>query len=265
MRKIKTFFIVAIVLLSAVKAVSAEQPKREFRSVWIATVANIDWPKTKGTSASVVNSQKSSLIAYLDRMQEMNLTTICFQVRSMCDAMYKSSYEPWSSYLTGTRGVDPGWDPLAFAVEECHKRGIECYAWVNPYRWSSTGTTSTWNTEFDNQVKSNGWLLTNGTFTVLNPGLAETRAHIVKVCKEIITNYGVEGLIFDDYFYPTGGTTEGSSAPDYQLWKNSGTTLSIGDWRRENVDKMVSDVYQMVQQTRPEVRFGIAPPGTAGV
>ena len=264
MRKIKTFFIVAIVLLSAVKAVSAEQPKREFRSVWIATVANIDWPKTKGTSASVVNSQKSSLIAYLDRMQEMNLTTICFQVRSMCDAMYKSSYEPWSSYLTGTRGVDPGWDPLAFAVEECHKRGIECYAWVNPYRWSSTGTTSTWNTEFDNQVKSNGWLLTNGTFTVLNPGLAETRAHIVKVCKEIITNYGVEGLIFDDYFYPTGGTTEGSSAPDYQLWKNSGTTLSIGDWRRENVDKMVSDVYQMVQQTRPEVRFGIAPPGTAG-
>lgn len=239
-------------------------PKREFRSVWIATVANIDWPKQKGNSASVIAQQKADLVAYIERMQEMNLTTICFQVRSMCDAMYQSSYEPWASYLTGTRGKDPGWDPLQFCVDECHKRGIEVYAWVNPYRWSSTGTTSTWNTTFDTQVKNNGWLITNGTFTVLNPGLDATREHIVKVCKEIIEKYPVEGMIFDDYFYPTGGTSEGSDAPDYQLWKNSGTSLSIGDWRRENVDKMITDVYNMVQQTRPEVRFGLAPPGTAG-
>lgn len=149
-------------------------------------------------------------------------------------------------------------------MEECHKRGIEVYAWVNPYRWSSTGTTSTWNTNFDTQVKNAGWLMTNGTFTVLNPGLEETRSHIVKVCREIITNYSVEGMIFDDYFYPTGGTKEDSTAPDYQLWKDSGTSLSIADWRRENVDKMVSDVYNMIQDVRPEVRFGIAPPGTAG-
>ena len=239
-------------------------PKREFRSVWIATVANIDWPKQKGNSASVIAQQKADLVAYIERMQEMNLTTICFQVRSMCDAMYQSSYEPWASYLTGTRGKDPGWDPLQFCVDECHKRGIEVYAWVNPYRWSSTGTTSTWNTTFDTQVKNNGWLITNGTFTVLNPGLDATREHIVKVCKEIIEKYPVEGMIFDDYFYPTGGTSEGSDAPDYQLWKNSGTSLSIGDWRRENVDKMITDVYNMVQETRPEVRFGLAPPGTAG-
>lgn len=239
-------------------------PKREFRSVWIATVANIDWPKQRGNSASIVAQQKADLISYIEKMQEMNLTTICFQVRSMCDAMYKSSYEPWSSYLTGTRGTDPGWDPLEFMVEECHKRGIEVYAWVNPYRWSSTGSTSTWNTDFDTQVKNNDWLITNGTFTVLNPGLTETREHIVKVCKEIISNYAVEGMIFDDYFYPSGGTSEGSDAPDYDLWKNSGTSLSIGDWRRENVDKMITDVYNMVQETRPEVRFGLAPPGTAG-
>lgn len=264
MLKSKKWLFVALLILFSVGNVWAEELKREMRSVWIATVANIDWPKTKGTSASVIQSQKTDLIDYLDRMEAMNLTTICFQVRSMCDAMYKSSYEPWSSYLTGTRGQDPGWDPLAFMVEECHKRGIEVYAWVNPYRWSSTGTTSTWNTAFDNDVKNKGWLLTNGTFTVLNPAFEETRAHIVKVCKEIITNYSVEGMIFDDYFYPTGGMTEDSSAPDYQLWKNSGTKLSIGDWRRENVDKMVEDVYNMVQETRPEVRFGIAPPGTAG-
>lgn len=262
--KMRLWLYLAMMLMISAGNIKADVVKREFRSAWIATVANIDWPKQKGASASVIAQQKSDLIAYIDQMEAMNLTSICFQVRSMCDAMYKSSYEPWSSYLTGTRGADPGWDPLQFVVDECHKRGIEVYAWVNPYRWSSTGTTSTWNTDFDTSVKNNGWLMTNGTFTVLNPGLDETRAHIVKVCKEIISNYPVEGMIFDDYFYPTGGTAEDSSAPDYQLWKNSGTSLSIGDWRRENVDKMITDVYNMVQETRPEVRFGLAPPGTAG-
>lgn len=265
MQKTKKWLLLAILSLFISSNLWAETaPKREFRSVWIATVANIDWPSQKGNSASVIAQQKADLIAYIERMQEMNLTTICFQVRSMCDAMYKSSYEPWASYLTGTRGKDPGWDPLQFCVDECHKRGIEVYAWVNPYRWSSTGTTSTWNTDFDTQVKNDGWLITNGNFTVLNPGLDETREHIVKVCKEIISNYAVEGMIFDDYFYPSGGTSEESDAPDYQLWKDSGTSLSIGDWRRENVDKMIADVYNMVQETRPEVRFGLAPPGTAG-
>ena len=264
MKKMKKWLLVALVIFFSVNNIFAETIKREMRSVWIATVANIDWPKTRGNSQSVIQSQKADLIDYLDRMEAMNLTTICFQVRSMCDAMYKSSYEPWSSYLTSTRGQDPGWDPLAFMVEECHKRGIEVYAWVNPYRWSSTGSASTWNTDFDTEVKNKGWLMTNGKYTVLNPAYEETRAHIVKVCKEIITNYSVEGMIFDDYFYPTGGTPEDSTAPDYQLWKSSGSSLSIGDWRRENVDKMVADVYNMVQETRPEVRFGIAPPGTAG-
>lgn len=264
MQKSRKFFVLTLLLVLVSGSGLADVVKREFRSVWIATVTNIDWPSEKGSSASVIASQKNELVAYIENMERMNLTTICFQVRSVCDAMYKSSYEPWSSYLTGTRGKDPGWDPLAFMVEECHKRGIEVYAWVNPYRWSSTGSTSTWNTSFDTQVKNDGWLMTNGRFTVLNPGLDETREHIVKVCREIITNYSVEGLIFDDYFYPSGGTTETSSAPDYSLWKESGTSLSIGDWRRENVDKMVRDVYNMVQEVRPEVRFGIAPPGTAG-
>lgn len=264
MHRLKNILPLILILSLVPNFTTAETVKREFRSAWIATVANIDWPKNKGTSASAVAQQKSDLLDYIEAMEEMNLTTICFQVRSMCDAMYKSSYEPWSSYLTGTRGTDPGWDPLAFMVEECHKRGIEVYAWVNPYRWASSGSESTWNTTFDTEVKNAGWLITNGKFTVLNPGLEETRAHIVKVCREIITKYSVEGMIFDDYFYPTGGTSEKSDAPDYQLWKDSGTSLSIGDWRRENVDKMVSDVYNMVQEVRPELRFGIAPPGTAG-
>ena len=265
MQKLKKWLVLAALSLLVSSNLWAETaPKREFRSVWIATVANIDWPKQKGNSATVIAQQKADLLAYIERMQEMNLTTICFQVRSMCDAMYKSSYEPWSSYLTGTRGKDPGWDPLQFCVDECHKRGIEVYAWVNPYRWASSGSLSQWNTSFDEEIKEKDWLITNGTFTVLNPGLKETRDHIVNVCKEIIEKYPVEGMIFDDYFYPTGGTSEKSDAPDYQLWKNSGTSLSIGDWRRLNVDNMITDVYNMVQETRPEVRFGLAPPGTAG-
>lgn len=265
MQKSNRWLILALLLTFISSNLMADTaPKREFRSVWIATVANIDWPKQKGNSASVIAQQKADLLAYIERMQEMNLTTICFQVRSMCDAMYESSYEPWSSYLTGTRGKNPGWDPLRYVCDECHKRGIEVYAWVNPYRWASSGSLSQWNTDFDTEIKNKDWLITNGTFTVLNPGLTETRDHIVKVCKEIIEKYPVEGMIFDDYFYPTGGTSESSDAPDYQLWRNSGTSLSIGDWRRLNVDNMITDVYNMVQQTRPEVRFGLAPPGTAG-
>ena len=212
MHRLKNILPLILILSLVPNFTTAETVKREFRSAWIATVANIDWPKNKGTSASAVAQQKSDLLDYIEAMEEMNLTTICFQVRSMCDAMYKSSYEPWSSYLTGTRGTDPGWDPLAFMVEECHKRGIEVYAWVNPYRWASSGSESTWNTTFDTEVKNAGWLITNGKFTVLNPGLEETRAHIVKVCREIITKYSVEGMIFDDYFYPTGGTSEKSDA-----------------------------------------------------
>ncbi len=238
----------------------AVSPKREWRSTWLTTVWGLDWPSTTGTSASVQEAQKKEMTDYLDLLADMNMTSTCFQVRSMCDAMYKSSYEPWSSYLTGSRGADPGWDPLAFVVEECHKRGIECYAWVNPYRWS---TGSDWNTAQDQDLVNKGLLLTHTTTIILNPGLPETRERIVNVCKEIISNYAVDGILFDDYFYPNG-ISANSSAEDYNLWKNSGTSLSFGNWRRANVNQMVKDVYEMVQSTRPDVRFGISPAGVAG-
>lgn len=182
----------------------------------------------------------------------------------MSDAFYKSSYEPWSSYLTGTRGKDPGWDPLAFVVEECHKRGMECHAWVNPYRFS---TGSNWSTAQDQALKSAGMLLAytksdGKTTTILNPGLESVRKRIVDVCKEIISNYDVDGLVFDDYFYPEGIPVT-SSAGDYDLWQKSGASMTFGDWRRNNVNQMVADVYNMVQQQKPYVRFGISPAGAA--
>lgn len=257
----KRFFISIIMVIAFFVNAMAVSPKREWRSTWLATVANIDWPKVKGTSPEIIAQQKQGMIDYLDGLHAMNMNAVCFQVRSMCDAMYQSSYEPWSSYLTGTRGTDPGWDPLAFVVEECHKRGIDCYAWVNPYRWSHNGTV--WKTAFDNQLKENGILLTNEDRTYLNPGLPEVRKHIVNVCKEIIAKYDVQGLIFDDYFYPNSLPAD-ATAGDYNLWKEYDGDLSFSDWRRANVDQMVKDVYDMVQANRPDLRFGISPASAAG-
>ena len=230
-------------------------PKREFRSAWIATVWCLDWP-SQGAGAA---KQKAQMDRLLDSLQVNRFNAVNFQVRSMCDAMYQSSYEPWSSYLTGTRGADPGFDPLQYVVEGCHKRGMECHAWVNPYRWS-TGTD--WNTAQDRELKEGGWLLTHGTYTILDPGQQRTIDRIVAVCKEIITNYDVDGILYDDYFYPSGTPTD-ASAPDYDEWQASGTSLSFGDWRRDNVNRMVRAVYDMIQETRPEVRYGISPAGVA--
>lgn len=250
----------AAVLLAIAALPMSSGVKREVRSVWMATVWALDWP----SSTSSTTAQKNEMVKYLDVLQKNNFNAIYFQVRTMSDAFYKSSYEPWSSYLTGTRGKDPGWDPLAFVVEECHKRGMECHAWVNPYRFS---TGSNWSTAQDQALKSAGMLLAytksdGKTTTILNPGLESVRKRIVDVCKEIISNYDVDGLVFDDYFYPEG-IPVASSAGDYDLWQKSGASMTFGDWRRNNVNQMVADVYKMVQQQKPYVRFGISPAGAA--
>lgn len=240
-----------------------EAQKREMRTVWIATVSNIDWPQTRGTGTATINKQKKQLTDLLDGFVKANMNSVCLQVRPMADALYKSSYEPWSSYLTGTRGQDPGWDPLAFAVEECHKRGFEINAWVNPYRFSnSSGNDCT--TAIDKQLKNSGILMQVGNRIVFNPALKASRDHLLKVCKEMIQNYDIDGIIFDDYFYPGGGTPEDSSAPDYQLYTQSNSGMSIGDWRRANVNQMVKDMWDMVQATKPYVKFSIGPAGVAG-
>ena len=249
--------LIAALLLSGVmvQAWAYGQPKREFRSAWIATVWCLDWP-SQGAGATKQMAQMDRL---LDSLQVNRFNAVNFQVRSMCDAMYQSSIEPWSSYLTGTRGADPGFDPLQYVVEGCHKRGMECHAWVNPYRWS-TGTN--WNTPYDQELKEDGWLLTYGTTVILDPGQQRTIDRIVAVCKEIITNYDVDGILYDDYFYPSGIPAD-ASAQDYDEWQASGTTFSFADWRRDNVNRMVKAVYDMIQETRPDVRYGISPAGVA--
>ena len=248
-------------LLTAVMTQAAQfgAPKREFRSAWVATVWALDWPQTIAGGEYTAIRQKEQMVRMLDSLKNNNFNAVNFQVRSMCDAMYKSSYEPWSSYLTGTRGQAPAYDPLEFVVEECHKRGMECHAWVNPYRFT---TSTNWDTPQDQELKNTGWLIHSGDTRILDPGQQRTIDRIVNVCREIIENYDVDGVLYDDYFYPSGITSD-SSADDYQEWVDSGTTLSFGDWRRDNVNRMVRAVYEMIQETRPEVRFGISPAGVA--
>lgn len=165
-------------------SIFAEQPKHEFRATWLATVSGIDWPKTKVTSDSKREQQKQELIDILDKMKAGNMNAVCMQVRSMSDAMYVSSYEPWSAALTGTRGKDPGYDPLQFAIDEAHKRGMELHVWVNPFRVGTVSTSDVlWSNAGDWLIKYN-----NDSFSgyIIDPGYPESRAYVVKVLMEIV-------------------------------------------------------------------------------
>lgn len=258
MKSKRIYTLLTVLLLSLITTASVTAQLHELRSFWIATVWRLDWPQTAGTSVTAANQQKRQMTELLDRLAEANYNAIWFQVRSMCDAMYDSKYEPWSSNLTGSRGATPAYDPLEFIVEECHKRGMECHAWINPFRFS-TGTA--YDTANDNEMRNNGWLITHGSTTVMNPALPEVRQRIVDICRDILDNYDVDGIVFDDYFYPSGIPTN-SSAEDYAQFAASGAS-DMGDWRRENVNKTVKSVYDMIQEVKPFVKFGIGPRGIA--
>ncbi len=258
MKKIAKLFFAATVAFGlfapAASAQSTATPiKREVRSMWVAALG-VDYS---------ANSLKSVVDETVSQMAKYNYTSMCFHVRPMADALYKSNLAPWSYYASGTRGKDPGYDPLQYTLDKAHAQGIEVYAWLNPYRWQN-GTSLTYNTTYDQQWKANGWAMTNDTQTVFNPAIPEVRAHIVAIVKEIIENYDVDGIIFDDYFYPSGGYTTSSDAVDYELWKNSGSGMTFEDYRRYVVNLMVEDVYNVIQQVKPDVRFGISPAGVAG-
>lgn len=239
--------------------VFSQSPKREMRSAWIATVWQLDWPKSTISvtgDEQQINAQKNLMTCILDSLVSANMNSICFQARSRCDAMYKSSYEPWSSDLVQTRGMDPGYDPLAFVVQEAHKRGLEVHVWINPYRFESVA--GQWSGQPGDYNKDHpDWVLTHGGASILNPGLPEVRQRITDIINEIITKYDVDGIIFDDYFYLSGTTTE--DADTYTKYNPEG--LSLADWRRDNVNKMIAQVYGMIQTVKPQVKFGVSPAG----
>ena len=263
----KKIFTLCVVLCMSYLSMGATNLKHEFRATWLATVSGIDWPKTKATNDATREQQKQELIDILDKMKAGNLNAVCFQVRSLCDAMYQSSYEPWSIALTGTRGKDPGYDPLQFAIDEAHKRGMELHVWVNPFR-ASTSTLAATDMLWDN---AGDWLIkyNNSSFSgyLIDPGYPESRAYVVKVLMEIINNYDVDGLVMDDYFYAYGGTTNQDSVAQALHYRasevidvnNNGN--KIDDWRRSNVDNVIKAMYDSIQVVKPWVRFGMGPGG----
>lgn len=246
----------------------ANEPKHEFRATWLATVTSIDWPKTKAKDNESRLQQQQELTTILDKLQAGNMNACYLQVRSLCDAMHKSSYEPWSAALTGTRGKDPGYDPLAFAIEEAHKRGLELHIWVNPFRATSSGTLAS----NDQLLQHAGeWIIKydNGSFSgqIIDPGYPQARAYVIKVLMEIVNNYDVDGIVMDDYFYPYGSTTT-EDAASKALYKPTNVVdvnqdgQTDDDWRRMNVDDCIKVLYDSLQATKPWVRFGM---GTFGI
>lgn len=245
-----------LILLLFCQVANAQNPKREMRATWLTTVANIDWP-----TSSTADAQKRELTRMLDSIQTMNMNTVLFQVRPCADAFYRSAYEPWSSYLKVNRGTDPGYDPLQFCLDECHKRGLACHAWMNPYRYSSR-TGAAWTGANDTPLNYDhthpDWLLYYKSNIVLDPGNPAVVQRIKEVVGDLLSKYEVDGILFDDYFYPYGGTTN-QDTTSQRLYKPAG--MNVDDWRRSNVNAMVAAVYDTIQAVKPWVTFGISPFG----
>ena len=266
----KRFFILPIFIFSLSYS-QAQSPKREMRAGWLATVYRIDWPTTAMTSvtASNITKQKNEFIAILDSVKAANMNAVLFQIRPETDAFYDSAYEPWSAHLGGARGVYPGYDPTAFAIEEAHKRGIELHAWLNPYRYETsagkyTGLPGDYKTAHPEWILDYAIYNPNGTkktdgITILDPGNPAVRKLIKNVVGDIISKYDLDGIIFDDYFYAYAGTNSTLDSYSQGLYKPTGMTLS--NWRRDNVNKMVADVYDTIQAVKPSVIFGVSPFG----
>ncbi|HEY7567719.1 MAG TPA: family 10 glycosylhydrolase [Gemmatimonadaceae bacterium] len=233
---------------------------REFRGVWIATVDNIDWPSKPGLST---RDQQKELLALLDRAVALRLNAVIFQVRPSADALYQSKLEPWSFFLTGRQGKapKPAYDPLAFAIKEAHARGLELHAWFNPYRARHPAEKSPAAASHISRVRPD-LVRRYGQFLWMDPGDPAVRQRTVRVVLDVVRRYDVDGVHIDDYFYPY--PEGGADFPDettFRRYAAEGGTLSRADWRRQNVDDLVRDLYEAVKRAKPWVKFGISPFG----
>jgi uncharacterized lipoprotein YddW (UPF0748 family) len=235
---------------------------KEFRAAWIATVANINWPSKAGLSTA---EQQREAIVLLDFLKEHNYNAVVFQVRPQADALYLSELEPWSIYLTGEQGKapEPFYDPLQFWIHEAHERGLELHVWLNPYRaHHSTGGKVT----EASLVRKKPELmagLKNGMWW-MNPAVKETQDHTAAVVMDIVKRYDIDGVHFDDYFYPYASYNKGEDFPDAVSYNNylaQGGNLNRGDWRRDNVNVFVERIYKEIKAEKPKVKFGISPFG----
>jgi uncharacterized lipoprotein YddW (UPF0748 family) len=231
--------------------------RREFRAAWISTVWNIDWPTKPGLPPA---QQQAELIAILDRLQALQFNAVILQVRPEGDALYASSLEPWSHWLTGTQGQAPGYDPLTFAIAQCRQRGLELHAWFNPYR--ARTSNSTLNTA-NHIAKTNADVVYSwGRQLWMDPGAKAVQDRTYAVILDVVRRYDLDGVHLDDYFYPY--PIAGQAFPDgktYQTYRAQGGSLGLEDWRRDNVNQMVQRLSSGIRAAKPHVKFGISPFG----
>lgn len=241
--------------------------KRHLRGTWISTVVNLDWPssETRGIEEDAIRIQKSKeeLGAILDKAVEMNLNAVFLQVSPEGDAFYKSDVVPWSRYLTGTYGKDPGFDPLAFAVEEAHKRNLEIHAWFNPYRVSMNmkeATAASLDIEKSVYREHPEWIKSSAGRFVVDPGIPAARQWVMDRVMEVVNQYDVDGIHFDDYFYYENYVGELKDEDTYYTY-NQGQFSNLGDWRRNNTYLLVKELSEKIRSAKPWVKFGVSPSG----
>lgn len=235
---------------------------QEFRAAWVATVANINWPSKPGLSAV---EQQQQAIDLLNLLQRLNFNAVILQVRPQADALYKSQLEPWSYFLTGTQGKAPSvdYDPLEFWIEAAHDRGLELHVWLNPYRAHHKSGGEPTSTSI---VKAKPELvvkLKDGQYW-MDPSLKAVQDHSAAVVQDIVKRYDVDGVHFDDYFYPYAEYNGGADFPDdrsWQLYLENGGKLTRGDWRRQNVNTFIERVYREIKAEKKYVKFGLSPFG----
>ncbi|MFJ8309393.1 MULTISPECIES: glycoside hydrolase family 10 protein [unclassified Streptomyces] len=231
-------------------------PEREFRGVWLATTANRDWPSEPGLDAT---AQRAELLAHLDRAVERRLNAVVLQVRPTADALWPSPYEPWSEWLTGVQGEDPGWDPLGTAVVAAHRRGLELHAWFNPYRVANH-TDPTRLVPTHPARRHPDWVVPYGGKLYYNPGLPEVRRFVQDAMLDAVRRYDIDGVHWDDYFYPY--PVAGQSFDDDEAFERYGAGFPDRDaWRRHNIDRLVSETAARIKEINGRVRFGISPFG----
>ncbi len=240
-------------VLTAAGSLHAQQPlKREFRGVWIHTLNN-DY---KGMDEQRF---REYLCNQLDLFRQAGINAVLFQVRPEADALYQSPYEPWSRFLTGTQGQDPGYDPMTIAIEECHRRFMEFHAWINPYR--AQLNTSTQLSPEHPYYEHPEWFFRYDNKLFFNPGLPECRNYICQIATDIAQRYDIDGIHVDDYFYPY--PAGGEEIPDRATYERYGKTLGmeIKDWRRYNVNMLIQELQEAIHQVKPYAKFGVSPFG----
>jgi uncharacterized lipoprotein YddW (UPF0748 family) len=266
---ILSVLVISVWILCSTRSLANDLPKipdpaREYRGVWVASVANIDWPSRRGLSTQ---QQQEEAVAILDQAASMRLNVVVLQVRTSCDALYQSDLEPWSFYLTGQQGLapDPYYDPLEFWIDQAHQRGLELHAWFNPFRAKNSGQTYAECAEHISQtrphlVKRYGNDATS--YLWLDPGEEESRQHSLRVFLDVLERYDIDGIHIDDYFYPY--PVDGIPFPDEPAWEKyqqSGGGLSRDDWRRDSMNQFIKSLYQEIKSRKPHVQFGISPFG----